>query len=220
MNKKNIAKILSFRYMLMATVLIILAGGLLLLPKHQKQEGITSETLLSHAISNERYISTDQISHKIINGDPSFILVDVRDEKSYQTYSLPNAINIPLPELFKDAHLEYINQDQFDVVFFSNDNFHADQAWLLCDRLGFKNLRVLQGGLNTWFTTIINPSIPSEDQPLEDFERYKTRKAASMYFGVTYPDQDIDNNLTVPKPTPKKIITVQKKKKRVAEGGC
>ncbi|MCR8667327.1 rhodanese-like domain-containing protein [Aestuariibaculum sp. M13] len=213
-------KFLSNRYLILGAILIILAGGLLLLPKYEKQEGIRSKQLLSHAISPERYISTDDISHKIISQDPSFILVDVRDEESYNNYSLPNAINIPLSKLLDEDSLTYLNQDQFDVVFYSNNTFLADQAWMLCDRLGFKNLHVLKGGLNNWYTTIINPSKPNEAMPETEFKLYSTRKAASMYYGVAYPDQNFGNDLPTTPETPKKVVTVEKKKKRKAEGGC
>lgn len=220
MNKKKVVKFLSFRYVILASILVLLASGLLVLPKYQKQEGIRSEKLLANAISPERYISTDQISHKIIGQDPSFILVDVRDKESFNNYSLPNAINIPLPELFNEENMGYLNQTQFDVVLYSNDNFHADQAWVLCNRLGFKNLRVLKGGINEWFKTIINPTEPNENMPKEDFILYSTRKAASIYFGVAYPDQTIENEIKPEKTIQKKVITVEKKKKRPVEGGC
>ena len=220
MNKKKVVKFLSFRYVILASILVLLASGLLVLPKYQKQEGIRSEKLLANAISPERYISTDQISHKIIGQDPSFILVDVRDKESFNNYSLPNAINIPLPELFNEENMGYLNQTQFDVVLYSNDNFHADQAWVLCNRLGFKNFRVLKGGINEWFKTIINPTEPNENMPKEDFILYSTRKAASIYFGVAYPDQTIENEIKPEKTIQKKVITVEKKKKRPVEGGC
>lgn len=220
MVKKKIAKFLSFRYKILALILFVLAGGLVLLPKYQKQEGISSEKLLSDVISPERYISTDQISNKIINQDPSFILVDVRDEKSYNDYSIPTAINIPLAKLFDEESIPYLNQNQFDVIFYSNDNLYADQAWILCSRRGYKNLRVLNGGLNRWFETIINPKQPSEELPAEEFELYSTRKAASMYFGVGYSDQDMVGDSNLDRSGPKKVITVQKKKKKPVEGGC
>ncbi len=220
MVKKKVAKFLSFRYKILALILIILAGGLVLLPKSPKQEGIEVEQLLSNVLSQERYISTDQIAHKIISRDPSFILVDVRDAENYNNYSLPNALNIPFANLLDEDYEAYLNQTQFDVIFYSNDNFYADQAWVLCNRLGYKNLRVLNGGMNKWYTTIINPTVPEEKMAAEDFELYSTRKAASMYFGVMYPDQGMAEDAEVPKPAPKKIITVKKKKKKPVEGGC
>lgn len=220
MDKKKIAKVLSFRYKILALILLVLAGGLVLLPKYKKQEGIVSEVLLNNATSPERYITTDQIANKIINQDPSFILVDVRDEKSYNNYSLPNAINIPLEKLLNEESIGYLNQNQFDVVLFSNDNLYADQAWMLCNRLGFKNLRVLNGGLNKWFTTIINPEKPNDDMPAEAFELYNTRKASSMFFGVMYQDQIISEDIDSNKSEKKQVIPIKKKKKKVAEGGC
>ena len=220
MVKKKIAKVLAFRYKLLAAILILLAGGLVLLPKYQKHEGIKPQVLLSNVISPERYITTDQVAHKLINRDPSFILIDVRDEKSYKNYSLPNAINIPLKKLLDEDSRSYLNQNQYDVVLFSNDHFYADQAWILCNRLGFKNIRVLNGGLNSWFSTIINPLEPSKNMPAKEFELFSTRKAASMYFGVVYPEQVNVAKSETKIEAPKRVITVQKRKKKPAEGGC
>jgi len=219
MINRKLAKVLSFRYKILALVFIVLAGGLVLLPKYEKHEGIKPEKLLGNAMSSERYISSDELAHKIINQDPSFLLIDVRDEESYSKYSLPNSVNIPLEKLLEEDSELYLNQDGFDVILFSNDNFYSDQAWLLCNRLEYKNLRVLEGGINTWFTTVIKPVEPTENQPASDFELYSFRKAASMYFGVAYPDQT-KADPPPKKKAPKKIVPVKKKKKLPVEGGC
>ncbi|SFS75091.1 rhodanese-like domain-containing protein [Lutibacter maritimus] len=217
----NTTKSVSKRYVFLAAILIVLAGGLVLLPKYQKHEGIEPEELLSKAISPERYISTDILADKLVNQDPSFILIDVREESEYTKYSLPNAINIPLKKLLDEESIPYLNQAQYNVILFSNDNFYADQAWVLCNRLGYKNLKVLKGGINNWYKTIINPPVPTEDMTSLDYELYNTRKAASMFFGVAYPEQfKVDKPIEVKKVAPKKVITVQKKKKKPAEGGC
>lgn len=220
MVKKKIAKVLAFRYKILAAILILLAGGLVLLPKYQKHEGIKPEELVSHAMSSERYMTTDRLAHILINQDPSFILIDVRDEKSFAGYSLPNAINIPLKKLLDEDSKNYLNQNQYDVVLFSNDHFYADQAWILCTRLGYKNMRVLKGGINEWYATIINPLKPADNMPATDFELYAARKAASMFFGVVYPEQFKVETPKIVKEAPKKVITIEKKKKAPAEGGC
>lgn len=208
-------------YIFLTILLIMLAGGLVLLPKYQKHEGIDPELLLSKSISSERYITTDALADMIINQDPSFILIDVRDETAFAKYSIPNAINIPLKELLDEDAITYLNQDQYNVILFSNDHFYADQAWILCNRLNFKNLKVLKGGLNNWFNTIINPPTPTENMTTLDYELYNTRKAASMFFGVIYPGQfQGDNANEINKSAPKKVITIRKKKKNTAEGGC
>ena len=54
-----------------------------------------------------------------------------------------------------------------------------------------------------------------------DFEKYTFRKAASMHFGVAYPEQiKVDKPVVVKKAAPKKVITIEKKKKAPVEGGC
>lgn len=221
MDINKLAKNNTFTYSILAIVLIIIAGGLVLLPKYPKQEGVKTEELLKRAISSERYISTDEVASILINQDPSYLFIDVRDEDSYNNYSLPNAINIPLKNLLDEDFEGYLNQEEYDVVLFSNDNFYADQAWILCSRLDYKNLRVLKGGIGEWFNTIINPKEPTENMASTDFDLYATRKASSMYFGVIYPDQiNSESTVTVKKTTQKKVVSVKKKKKAAAEGGC
>ena len=219
MINRNLAKVLSFRYKILALVLVLLAAGLVLLPKYVKHEGISPKELLSNAISPERYISTDELAHKIIEQDPSFLLIDVRDEESFKKYSLPYAINIPLEKLLDEESVNYLDQDEYDIILYSNDHFYADQAWIICNRLAFKNHRVLEGGVNEWFATIINPKKPTENMPRVAFDLYSYRKAASMYFGVAYPEQARPAVSTTNK-TKKRRVTVRKKKKMAAEGGC
>ena len=220
MVNRKLAKVSKFRYAALATILIILSAGLVLLPKYEKHEGINPEELLSNAISPERYISTDNLANRIINQDPSILLIDVRDADNYNKYSLPNAINIPLKNLLDEEFQAYLYQDAYDVILFSNDNFYADQAWVLCNRLKYKNLHVLKGGINNWFNTIINPPKPTENMPAADFELFSNRKAASMFFGVAYPEQVKKKPVEVKKAAPKKVIPIKKKKKMPVEGGC
>ena len=221
MDKHKMAKFLSFSYIVLAIIIIVFASRLFMLSKEVNQEAVKVENLLSDAISTERYITSDQLSGKIINHDPSFLLVDVREAKYFEKYSLPNAINIPISKLFDKEFEGYLNQEQYDIIFFSNDNLFADQAWLLCRKSGLNNLSVLKGGLNEWFETIINPAIPSEDMPETDFNLYSERKAASMYFGVAYPKKNIIPEKKIVKKNPPKVVTVKKKKKKMpVEGGC
>ena len=218
MSKKYKSKkiIVNRQYQILALILVVLAGGLVLLPKHKRNEGISPQLFVNHAISTERYISTDKLADRIINQDPTLLLVDTRSEKEFDEYTLPNAINIPLDKFFDEELNGFVNQDIYDVILYSNDNFYANEVWMLGNRLGYKNLYVLEGGLNEWFNTIIDPEMPKETDSQKEFELYSFRKAAGMYFGVGVPKTEAK---TEKKPT-KKVITVKKKKKRVPEGGC
>jgi len=219
MSKKyKLKRLLVRRYQILAAILFILAAGLVLLPKYKKNEGVKPELFVKNAISSERYISTDLLADRLVNQDPVVLLVDTRSEKDFNNYALPNAINIPLKKFLDEDFEGFINQDVYDVILYSNDNFYADQAWMIGNRLGYTNLYVLKGGLNEWFNTIINPKLPEETMPNEAFELYSFRKAAGMYFGVGIPEPETKE--IIKKKPVKKVITVKKKKKRAPEGGC
>jgi len=207
------------RYQLLALILIILAGGLLVLPKQQKHEGIAPELFVKNMLSTERYINTDILADRMVNQDPVLLLIDTRTTEAFEKYSLPNAINIPLSQIFNKELNPYLDQDVYDIVLFSNDNFTADEAWLIGNRMGYQRLHVLDGGLNAWFETIIEPELPKEIMSREAFELYAFRKAAGKYFGVANDTVEIE---TVVKkvPAPKKVVTKPKKKKKMPEGGC
>ena len=152
-------KFLTRRYQLLASVLVLLAVGLVLLPKHVKNDGISPELFVNNVLSDERFISSDDLADRMINKDPSMILVDVRSKNEFQKFTLPGAINVPLENFLNEETLPYLDQNIYDIVLFSNDNFFANEAWLIGNRLGFNNLYVLKGGLNDWFSTIFNLKI-------------------------------------------------------------
>lgn len=214
------------RYQMLAAILILLATGLVLLPDYQKHEGIEPQLFINKAMSNERFISTDIVADKIINKDPSLVLVDVRSESEFAKFSLPNAINIPLDKFLNEEADNVIDQNIVDVVLFSNDNYKANEAWLLGNRLGYTNLYIMKGGLNEWFNTIISPKLPEETMPREAFELYNQRKAAGLYFGVGSIEVPATKTVVKTEPVktpvkaPVKVVPEEKKKKSAPEGGC
>ncbi len=206
-------------YQFLALILIILAGGLIVLPKQQKHEGIAPELFVKNMVSTERYINTDVLADRMVNQDPVLLLIDTRTTEAFEKYSLPNAVNIPLSHIFNEELNPYLDQDVYDVVLFSNDNFTADEAWLIGNRMGYQRLYVLDGGLNAWFETIIEPELPKETMSREAYELYAFRKAAGKYFGVANDTVEIETEVKKV-PTPKKVVTKPKKKKKMPEGGC
>ena len=129
------------------------------------------------------------------------------------TYNILGSFNIPAEEILSEDWKAYLAQEGMDIVFYSTSDVFADQAWMLCTQKGYKNLYVMQGGLNEWFRTIIQPIAPDETAPTEAFELYSFERAASIYFGGT------SAGTTTALPSKKKV-TVRKKEKKAAEGGC
>ena len=199
-------------YIILFGLLIVLSGGLLFLPEKNNYIQESPENLMWDIAQPTRYITTDQVAKMIIEKDPLFQLVDVRQDYDFEAFSLPNSYNIPLDSILTEDANYILDIDDINTILISDDDIKADQAWVIAKRMGYKNVYVMKGGLNCWIRTIIQPEAPLESAPITDFELYNFRKGASVYFTGAEISIDTDSKQSV-------NIT-RKKKETVAEGGC
>jgi rhodanese-related sulfurtransferase len=175
---------------------------------------LSPEDLLEYVNSGMQYFPPDEVAHMIVSEDPSLVLIDVRSETEYENFHLPGAINIPLTSLLEDQWKAYLNQDLRYNVFYSNGTVNANQAWMLCRQLGYENNYVLQGGLNYWVETIMNPEAPAATSPDEEIAKYDFRKGASKALGGGTMVKSADN------PAPELPKIAPRPKKQRVQGGC
>lgn len=193
--------------------MLVLAAGTWLLKKPSEFKQIKPETLLWEIIQPTRYVTTDQVAKMIIQKDPSLEIIDVRSEKEYNEFSLPGAFNVPLDSILSSSNLGYFGIKGVKVVFVSDDDIKADQAWVITKRLGYQSTYVMKGGLNNWIETIIQPQEPNESAAETDFELYSFRKAAQLYFTGAKVETTLSDNK-------EKVVVQRKKKAASAAGGC
>ena len=177
---------------------------------------LSPDQLLEQVNSGIQYFSPDEIADMIINKDPSFLLIDVRGQDEYEKFHLPGAINIPLSALLSDDWKPYLNQDTRLNIFYSNGTVNSNQAWMITMQLGYRNNYVLQGGLNYWVETIMDPKAPESTSPDEELAKYDFRKGAGMALGggtAVDMSQSEQSAPVLPKIAPR----AQKKR---AAGGC
>lgn len=199
-------------YIFLTILMLILAVGTVLISREDEPDQIDPEELLREITQPTRYVTTDQVAKMIIQGDPSLMLIDVRNEEEYQEYSLPRSVNIPLKSLVEKENLAYFGVPGTKVVFVSNDDIQADQCWVLIKRLGFNGTYVMKGGLNSWMQTIIEPRVPGEDAAYADMETYSFRKGAQMYFTGAQADDSGSSKV--------EVQVRRREKTNVAAGGC
>jgi len=177
---------------------------------------LTTAQLLEEVSTRTQFISPETLADMIVKKDPLLQLIDVRSQDEFEKFSLPGAINIPVADLLSEKYLEIINQDVKMNVFYSNSTLTANEAWMLTRQLGYSNNYVLEGGLNYWFDTILNPQKPASTSADEEFAKYDFRMGASQALGggaaIAKPAA---GNAPVAKPA---IKALPKKKK--AAGGC
>jgi rhodanese-related sulfurtransferase len=199
--------------------LFIIPMGLIIaaVPQNKtKPYKLTAEELLSEANTRTQYVAPDVVADMIIKKDPSLLLIDVRSQDEFEKFSLPGAINIPSADLLSDKYTDVLNQDVKMNIFYSNGTVAANEAWMITRQLGYTNNYVLEGGLNYWFDTILNPQKPSSTSPDEEFAKYDYHKSAGMALGGGAVVQS-NNNQTSSAAKP--VVKPAGKKKKAA-GGC
>lgn len=211
---------MNIRYLALAGLMLIAGAGLLLLPMQQNTEELDPEVLLAELNDDTRYFSTDEVAQKIIDQDPSILPVDVRSPEEYEAFSLEGAINIPFEDLLQEDNLALLQDDRRGLVLYSNGDLRAEQAWLICRRMGLTHLHIMRGGLNRWTETILLPEPPPQTASQEEFDLYETRLGARQYFtGINPVPQNMEEGM-VEKEKPETVLPVKRQKQSVIEGGC
>lgn len=202
--------------LILAAVVIPLGLIIAAVPENTtKPYKLTAVQLLEEVKDGTQFINPDEVAHMLVSKDPSLQIIDVRSADEFDKFSLPNAINIPLSDILNPEYEGYINQDVKLNVFYSNGTTDANQVWMITRQLGYQNNYVLQGGLNYWAETIMNPEVPAETNPNEEIAKYNFRKGAGAALGGA----SLEPSTTAPVKSSKPPIAKKKKKKSV-QGGC
>ncbi len=172
--------------------------------------------LLYEVNKSGHFISTDEVAKMIMESDPSLLLIDVRSPEEFKKFSLEGAINIPADKLMDKDNRAYFDENDYTTVLYSNGTSIAEQSWLMLRSYDFKGNKVMRGGLNEWYKTIINPQKPADDELTAELEKkYLFRKGAQVYFTGANPVGSASSSK--PKAPSKPVV---KRKKKEVSGGC
>lgn len=204
------------KYTILAILMIILALGLVVLPKKKEMKETDPKALLSAVVEKSRYLSVDLVTHRIIENDPTLLLIDLRTADQFKLFALPGAVNIQPDSLLTATTLELMNQPGKDKVLFANSDLISEKAWLIATRYSISRLYILKGGLNEWYNTIIKPGDVSTAASSTDLDLISFRNAARQYFtgAVQTPNE------SVAKKAPEKVKVIRKAPEAASGGGC
>ncbi|MEI6061990.1 MAG: rhodanese-like domain-containing protein [Bacteroidota bacterium] len=201
------------KYLLLTGIALALGAGILFMPAKDTSKQLQPELLLSAIDDPSRFLSTDDITDRLVKKDPALLLIDLRPEAEFHVFAIPGAINIPLDSLLTATSMETLGQKEMDKVFCSGAGVSSDQAWILCKRLGMQRIYVMKGGVNTWFNTIVKAGMPAETAPSEAMQLYRFRMAACQHF-FGNPESGAPATQSE-----KKTVTVVKKASGAKSGG-
>ncbi len=174
----------------------------------------TVETLDKIATEN-LFVSLDEINK------PDYVLVDVRKHHDYNRGHLENAININSAAILDDENIGIFKELQNKnktVVLYGKNPEQAIAPHMILYQLGYTNLKVLPIENSYEHNKLITKTVEVEKyaNDIKGFIAESVKKAAEAAKAA----EVVEKPKVVIKSQPKKVITIEKKKKAPVEGGC
>ena len=139
----------------------------------------------------------------------AYALIDIRSNYEFAKGHLTDAVNISTHDVFLEKNIYFLNllrdEGKTAILYAEHPNM-ANSAWMLLYQLGYENVKVLC--IETCF---VDNKFQTKNVEIEK---------PAVNFAQVMKDAMGEQKQTDIVKTPKKVIPLPKKKKRVAEGGC
>ncbi|MEW6062357.1 MAG: rhodanese-like domain-containing protein [Bacteroidota bacterium] len=160
--------------------LVTLGVLLLFLPDYKQRlmERVSNDDYLrTHSV---RYISSDELAFRILDHDPRIQIIDIRDQKEFETLSLPGSVNIAFEQVLQKEFSEILGQRHKRKIFIATDELSGTKAALLAQEAGYDNVYVLKGGLNEFTASILQYKQPAHVKTQDEIDTDRFRAKASV----------------------------------------
>lgn len=149
-------------------------------------------------------VSADELAFRLLDGDTSLVVVDVRPSSAFAASSLPGAVNIPAGDLFSSGSKDVMDRSGTRKIFVADDETQARTAASLALLLGYRNVGVLEDGLTGFTRSILAARKPSGAAGENDVAEFRAEAATRLTAMMAA--------RRAPKPAPRTV-------KKIA-GGC
>lgn len=190
-----------------ASTLFILAViiGVLTFERPKNTYAINTKPTLDMLMNSDYLVTLNDVNDAT--------LIDVRSPFEYNKGYLKSAINIHTPEILSDENQSILNELKENnkvIILYGRSPEEANVPFLLLYQMGFSNVKILDV-TNKYSQNKLLTNTSKIEKPIADIQAF-----------IDESIKNVNGNLDIikEKSTPKKIITVQKKKKKPVEGGC
>jgi len=205
---KELEKVKRISIVSILFILVILVG-VLTFERPKNMYAIDTVSTLEKLIDQDYFVSIEEMN------DPNMVVIDVRSPFEYNKGYLANAINMRSVEMLTDENQTILNEikdSNKTALLYGKNPEEANIPFTILYQLGFDNLKILAANITYAENNIVTtPSILEKSQ--DDIKVYIDESVKKVEAAST-------NAVKQVKPAPKKVITVQKKKKKPVEGGC
>ena len=164
---------------------ILLSMGLILalLPLSSNRSFNTRpEKVLEEALQPNTYLTTDQVARLVTSEDKTILLIDLRSDDEFRRFNIPGAINVPYDEFLDKDPESILSNKELKYIFYSNGDLFSNYALVVARGLRYNNTYVMKGGLNEWFTSVMNSSFTGDKISARENALFENRMRARKMF--------------------------------------
>jgi rhodanese-related sulfurtransferase len=167
--------------------------------------------LLSQIVDAKSYFTVDQVARFVVSEDDSVRIIDLRSPEEFKTMNIPGSVNIPYKEFLDSDPGNYLSNKNIKNIFYSNGDIYSNYALVISKGLKYNNVYVMKGGLNEWFSTIMNSSFTGDRISARENAIFEIRTKAKKLF------TEINS---LPDSLKLKFIESKKLEAKKLDGGC
>jgi rhodanese-related sulfurtransferase len=152
-------------------------------------------------------MTVDELAFRLVDRESNIRLVDVRSPEAYAAFALPNSINLSLEDLFTKDAVPTLAPRNIKKVLIGDTEQEERIAGYLLKELGYENCAMLEGGIGTFRTTILEPGILASTGTRWDADVNAFREEAKRVIPAMIREQQV-------------AATRQPKPVKKIKGGC
>jgi rhodanese-related sulfurtransferase len=196
----NFSQYKMFGFSLMTFVGVLLAFA----PIEEQQQKLRERLKYSgEKFPQSHYLAPEIAAEWIIDKDPSIQIIDIRSQEQFQIFNIPSSINIPLQTLSAVNGMDFIYDDKKIIVIGQNSK-QEKKAWELLKHAGFKNISLIEGGVENWIKVFDKPKLPAV-YSTEEFHLHQFRiSAGPLMMGKATSETGSIQSIKAPKPLKRK----------------
>jgi len=167
----------------LSVILISMGLILALLPLSSNRSfNAKPHKVLEEALDRSTYLTADQVARLIVSEDKTIQLIDLRSAEEFSSFNIPGSLNIPYNEFLDNDPEKILNNKEIKYIFYSNGDLFSNYALIIARGLKYSNTYVMKGGLNEWFSTVMNSSFSGDKITARENALFETRMRARKMF--------------------------------------
>jgi rhodanese-related sulfurtransferase len=143
---------------------------------------VKPQKLLTEVLDEDTWITVDQVAKFIVSEDSSVVIIDLRKPDEFREVNIPGSVNIPYDKLLETDPASYLKNGSVKNIFYSNGDLESNYALAITRGLNIRNTYVMKGGLNEWFSTVMNSTFTGERISARENALFETRTRARKIF--------------------------------------